>query len=74
MTYKEFYTEMYKQGRDVSLIAYPPNYYVGAKAFHQKSSREVILTKRELGDGWIVKPANGDKDFYEHSEFLEIIP
>lgn len=73
MTYKEFYREMYKeQGRDISIVCYPPNYYVGAKAFHEKSSREVVLISRELGDGWIVQPTNGDKSFYEHSEFLKI--
>jgi N6-adenosine-specific RNA methylase IME4 len=43
---------------------------VGCVAWHERSGRMVRLTKRELGDGWLCEPLNGDRAFYEHSAYL----
>ena len=56
---------------DGSLINIPAGFAVGISAWHPASKREVVLSERKLGDGWICVPKNGDPPFYEHTQFLK---
>lgn len=60
-------------GCDNSFIDIPCGFAVGKEALHVRSNRKVILMRRELGDGWICAPINGDNHFYEHSKHLQLI-
>jgi hypothetical protein len=55
---------------DASMIRIPEGFGIGIIAWHERSKRAVTLIERQLGDGWICAPLNGDRAFYEHSKFI----